>query len=208
MRIVITESQKRRILLESASEELGNILKSGKNFVKRIVDDFQKQVGIDARIFLSFTASINGFMGPIAQFLEGKFPQLTEDEFSLILIGITATYFIDNEKHLKKIYDKIREEGLSNVFEKVLKKSDELRNTLFDFLESLNFNFYRVSNMLSFAFIIPLFYPIMDMVHNRSLEGVDLKDFATRIISYGGITISSILFRDLFIKLVRRFREK
>jgi hypothetical protein len=62
--------------------------------------------------------------------------------------------------------------------------------------------------MLSFAFILPLFYPIMDMVHNRSLEGVDLKDFATRIISYGGITISSILFKDLFIKLVRRFREK
>jgi hypothetical protein len=208
MKIVITESQKRRILLESSSEELGNILKGGKNLVKGVVDGFQTQVNIDARIFLSFTASINGFMGPIAQFLEGKFPQLTENEFQLILIGITATYFIDNEKHLKKIYDKIREEGLSNIFETVLKKSDELRNALFDFLESLNFNFYRVSNMLSFAFIIPLFFPIMDMVNNRSLEGVDLRDFAARILSYAGITISSILFKDLFIKLVRRFREK
>jgi hypothetical protein len=37
---------------------------------------------------------------------------------------------------------------------------------------------------------------------------VDLKDFAARILSYAGITISSILFKDLFIKLVRRFREK
>ena len=62
--------------------------------------------------------------------------------------------------------------------------------------------------MLSFAFIIPLFFPIMDMVNNRSLEGVDLRDFAARILSYAGITISSILFKDLFIKLVRRFREK
>ena len=208
MKIVITESQKRRILLESASEELGNILKRGKNFVKETVDEFQTQFGIDAKIFLSFSASVTGFMGPIAQFLEGKFPQLTEEQFSLILIGITATYFIDNQKHLKKIYDKIREEGLSNIFEKVLKKSDELRNALFDFLESLNFSFYRVSNMLSFAFIIPLISPIINMVHSGSLEGVDMKDFATRIISYAGITISGILFKNLLIRLIRRFKEK
>jgi hypothetical protein len=208
MKIVITESQKRRILLESASEELGNILKRGKNFVKETVDELQTQFGIDAKIFLSFSASVTGFMGPITQFLEGKFPQLTEEQFSLILIGITATYFIDNQKHLKKIYDKIREEGLSNIFEKVLKKSDELRNALFDFLESLNFSFYRVSNMLSFAFIIPLISPIINMVHSGSLEGVDMKDFATRIISYAGITISGILFKNLLIRLIRRFKEK
>ena len=100
MKIVITESQKRRILLESASEVLGDILKRGKNFVKETVDELQTQFGIDAKIFLSFSASVTGFMGPIAQFLEGKFPQLTEEQFSLILIGITATYFIDNQKHL------------------------------------------------------------------------------------------------------------
>ena len=46
------------------------------------------------------------------------------------------------------------------------------------------------------------------MVHSGSLEGVDMKDFATRIISYAGITISGILFKNLLIRLIRRFKEK
>jgi hypothetical protein len=62
--------------------------------------------------------------------------------------------------------------------------------------------------MLSFAFIIPLISPIINMVHSGSLEGVDMKDFATRIISYAGITISGILFKNLLIRLIRRFKEK
>jgi hypothetical protein len=207
MRIVITESQKRIILSESYSEELGNILKKSSNFVKKIVDGFQNQVGIDASLFLSFTASVAGFMKPIEQFVQGRFPQLTTDDVTLILVGVTSTYFLDNKKHIKKIYDKIREEGLSSIFEKVLKKSDQLRNTLLDFLDSLNVNFHKISNMLSFAFIIPLLKPTYEMVMSGSLEGINLREFAVRIISYAGITISSILFKELFTKIVKRFRE-
>ena len=76
-----------------------------------------------------------------------------------------------------------------------------------DFLDSLNVNFHKISNMLSFAFIIPLLKPTYEMVMSGSLEGINLREFAVRIISYAGITISSILFKELFTKIVKRFRE-
>ena len=41
---------------------------------------------------------IGGFMGPVEDFIRGRFPELSEQELLYILIGVIATYFIDNKK--------------------------------------------------------------------------------------------------------------
>jgi CRISPR/Cas system CSM-associated protein Csm2 small subunit len=208
MRIVITESQKRRILLESTGEELANIMKQGVDSVKYIIDELKNKFNFDLQFLLTWGASVGGFISPIAQFVSGKYPELTDYDIALILLGVISTYYYENKKLIREVYDKINEEGLTKIFKDVLKKSDELKNTFVDFLNSLGVTFHKVSNIFSYSFIIPLIPTLLNITLDGSFDGVDLREVAVRILSYGAVSVSTILFKEIFTKIIRRFREK
>jgi hypothetical protein len=46
------------------------------------------------------------------------------------------------------------------------------------------------------------------MVTDGLVTNSDLKNLATRVIAFTGLTISGILFKDLITKMVRRFKGK
>ena len=207
MKIIITEQQKRMILTESTGENLGNVIKQNTERIKTIVEEAQKQIGMNLQFLLTWGAGIGGFMGPVEDFVRGKYPEIDESELVLILIGVIATYFIDNKKIVTKIYTKIQEEGLSKVFDNILKKTDILRQTFVNFIDSLGLTFHKITNMLSYTFIIPLLPMIYQMVEEGSTENIDLKQLAIRIISFTGLTLSGIIFKELLTKLVKRFKS-
>jgi hypothetical protein len=45
------------------------------------------------------------------------------------------------------------------------------------------------------------------MVEDGSTENVDFKQLAIRIISFTGLTLSGIIFKELLSKLVKRFKS-
>lgn len=207
MKIIITEQQKRIIITESTGEELGNLIKQNTERVKKIVNEAQDQIGMNLQFLLTWGAGIGGFMGPVEDFVRGKYPEIDESELVLILIGVIATYFVDNKKIVTKIYTKIYEDGLSGIFDRILKKTDTLRNTFIEFIDSLGLTFHKITNMLSYTFIIPILPMIYQMVEDGSTENVDFKKLAIRIISFTGLTLSGIIFKELLSKLVKRFKS-
>lgn len=207
MKIIITEQQKRIIITESTGEELGNLIKQNTERVKEIIKEAQNQIGMNLQFLLTWGAGIGGFMGPVEDFVREKYPEIDESELVLILIGVIATYFVDNKKIVTKIYTKIYEDGLSGIFDRILKKTDTLRNTFIEFIDSLGLTFHKITNMLSYTFIIPILPMIYQMVEDGSTENVDLKQLAIRIISFTGLTLSGIIFKELLSKLVKRFKS-
>lgn len=207
MKIIITEQQKRIILTESASEELGSIIKKNTRRVKNIIDQVQTQTGINLGFLITWGAGIGGFVGPVEDFVRGRYPEMDDREITLVLMGVIATYFIDNKKIVTKIYSDIHENGLSKIFENILKKSDLLRDTFIDFIDSLGVSFSRVTNMLSYTFIIPLIEPIYELVRFGTLGNIDPKEFTIRIIGSTGAILSGIIFKELISKMVRRFKS-
>ena len=207
MKIIITEQQKRIIITESTGEELGNLIKQNTERVKEIINEAQNQIGMNLQFLLTWGAGIGGFMGPVEDFVRGKYPEIDESELVLILIGVIATYFVDNKKIVTKIYTKIYEDGLSGIFDRILKKTDTLRNTFIEFIDSLGLTFHKITNMLSYTFIIPILPMIYQMVEDGSTENVDFKQLAIRIISFTGLTLSGIIFKELLSKLVKRFKS-
>lgn len=207
MKIIITEQQKRIIITESTGEELGNLIKQNTERVKEIIKEAQNQIGMNLQFLLTWGAGIGGFMGPVEDFVREKYPEIDESELVLILIGVIATYFVDNKKIVTKIYTKIYEDGLSGIFDRILKKTDTLRNTFIEFIDSLGLTFHKITNMLSYTFIIPILPMIYQMVEDGSTENVDFKQLAIRIISFTGLTLSGIIFKELLSKLVKRFKS-
>lgn len=203
--ILITESQKRVLLYESVNEEFTDIIKRNYDFVKDVVNQASEQMGMNLQFLITWGASIGGFIGPLNEFIQGRFPELTEEQITLILTGIIATYYIDNKKLVVKILNEIKSKGIMGEFTSVLRKSSQLKETFVEFINSLNITLHKVTNIMSYAFLIPLIPIIYNSAVNQVISSSDVKEIALRISAFGLLTVSGIAVKELFSKLIKRF---
>ena len=207
MKIAVTEHQKKFIITESISEEFNSIIERGYNFTKEILEKSAEQIGINIQFAITWGASIGGMVGPLNDFIKNTESEMSDIEISLLLTGIIASYYVDNKEYVKKILTKIKEEGLSEVFLRVFKKSQELKNAFFDFIESLNITLHKVTNIMSYTFIIPIIPMLYDMATSSNLDGEQISEIAKRLASFGVLTVSGILVKELINKIIKRFKS-
>jgi len=70
--IIITEQQRRFILMEMANEEMDRTIGENDKLMKRIAKEASEQINFDLTILGTFSLSIGGLMGPVEQFLSGE----------------------------------------------------------------------------------------------------------------------------------------
>jgi hypothetical protein len=206
MNILITESQQRMLLIESIGDELGNVITQNESLGKSITHKIKEIIGVDKVGLLTFGATIGGFIAPVSQFIEGKFPHMSDVDISLLLTGVVATFFYNTPKLMDKIKSLISEKGLESEFEETLSKTKELYSSFFDFMESLNITLFKVSNVLGFAFLIPLL-PYIHEIAQNNLSSDDIHKIIKSVLSYGVITVSSVIFKEVMTKLIKRLRD-
>ena len=207
MSVLINENQKKILIKESLIKDISDTVKNNFEFAKEILQASKEQMGINLQFLLTWGASIGGFVGPLTQFVEGENPELTPTQVTSIMIGITATYYLDNKKTIYEILKKIKEDGLGEVFVKTLKKAEKLKSSFLSFIESLNLTFHKVSNMMTYTFIIPLVEKILQMSQGGEITDQDIRQLALRIGSFGLLTVSSIAVVSLVKRMVKRFRD-
>jgi hypothetical protein len=206
--LLINENQKRIILRESVNNEFGDMVKQNYKFVKDVLKMSSKQMGMNFEFLFTWGASIGGFVGPLNEFISGRYPNVSDVEMSLILTGIIATFYMNNKEMIRKILEKIKSEGLSEEFKTGLNKANQLKSTFVDFMEGLNITLHSVTNIMSYAFIIPLIPIVYSAVNSGAFKTGDAKEIAVRLVSFGVLTVSGIVMKELFSKLIRVFKEK
>ena len=205
--ILINESQKQRLLLESTGGEIENTVKKNYQLVKKILSTSSKQLKMDLKFLITWGASIGGMVGPINDFIQGKYPELNDVQLSLLLTGVIATYYFDNKSLMDKLYIKLNEEGIFKQFLTTIKKCDELRDSFLNFIDSLGITLHKVTNMMSYTFIIPLLPLIYNMAMSGSTSEKEISEIVLRITSFGLVAVSGVIMKELVSKIVRRFRS-
>lgn len=204
--ILINENQKRRLILEGSGDFIVETLSKNYDFVKKVIKDSSSQIGLNLEFLVSWGATIGGFVGPLEEFLRGAEPSLSDLEVSLILTGIISSYYLDNKEYVKKIIDTIKEKGLYKPFKKVLTKSKEFKSVFSDFISSLGITLHKVTNILSYTFILPLLPILYKMVTENNINSSEINNLSKRLIGFGLLTVSGIILKQLLTKIAKRFK--
>jgi len=208
MDIIINESQKNKLLLETKSQEIPNKIKRAKNFAYNVIENTKKQLGLDLKFLLTWGASIGGIMHPLNEFINGQYPELNNSDVSLIIVGAVSIVFFNNEEIFNKIKETLKDKEILDSLRTAVGKTEELKNVFVKFLSSLNLSLHQMTNVISYAFIIPSLPSIYEIVSSGSFSSNQIQIIAKRIIASISITLSGILVKELIQKLVNRFSSK
>ena len=206
MDIILSEHQYSKLLTEEKKSEVKQSFDESKKFVRDVVSDVKKQYKIDFSFALTWGAAIGGFVGPIARYMDGKYPSLTHSDITLLSFACILTYFSSNKDKLSKVLDLIKEKKLVTYFQQMLMKSEDLKESFFGFLSSLNITFSKVGNMLAYTFLVPL-VPMLKHVADMDLPKDQLDLLIKSIIGYAAVLTSSVVVRDVVEKIIKRFRD-
>lgn len=206
MDIILSEHQYSKLLTEEKKSEVSQSVSESKKFVKDVISDIKTQYKIDFSFALTWGAAIGGFVGPIARYMEGKYPSLTHSDITLLSFACILTYFSSNKDKLSKVLDLIKEKKLVTYFQQMLMKSEDLKESFFEFLSSLNITFSKVGNMLAYTFLVPL-VPMLKHVADMDLPKDQLDLLIKSIIGYAAVLTSSVVVRDVVEKIIKRFRD-
>ena len=206
MKVLITESQYLQILRENKENEIEETFSNSKDFAKKIISDTKKQYNIDFSFLATWGSVIGGFVGPISKYMEGRYPNLSETDITLITFGIILTFFSNKKEKLGKVLEIIKEKKLITFFDRALMKAYDLKDAFFNFIESLNITFSKVSNMIAYTFLVPL-VPLIKEISEMNLNSDQIELLAMGLSHYTGGIIASKVVTLLVTKMIERFKS-
>jgi hypothetical protein len=207
MDIIVSEIQKKQLILESRNNLISQTLKKSKVFAKTVIEKSENQTGLDLRFLLTWGTTIGGIMQPLNEFISGEFPTFNESDISLIIVGVVSIVFFNNENVFNKLIKIIKEKGLFDAFKSAMKKTSELKNVFFNFIESLNITVHKLSNIVSYAFLIPIIPMIYEISKDTHISPYNLELITKRIVSAITVTISGVALKEIISKLLKRFSK-
>jgi len=206
MRITITESQYKNIIIENRNSSIENELKESDSFFKNLVKSAKQQLNLDLTFLVTWGATIGGFMHPISEFIKNGQMEISNQDLSLITIGCVLTYFTDNKKMLFEVLEKIKEKKLISEFNLMLKQCNKLKSYFLNFVEGLNLSIYNISMMIGYTFLIPLLPKLLE-ISKHDLSPDEISEITKRISLYLGSTLSSKLIYELVKKTIKKFKS-
>jgi hypothetical protein len=205
MDFLINESQLRVILQEQDQSKMSDYMKELYSFTSNLVTKAKKSYGLNLKLLLTWGASVGGLVMPLDRFIKSGRFELTDEQATLILVGIACTFFYDNAKSLRKILLKIKDEGLEDTFKEVLVKSKNLKNSFTTFLKSVNVTLGSTLELVTYSFLIPIITDIQSAI----VDGGDLQTtamtIAKRLVASGVVLVGQIALTETIKKILKKF---
>jgi hypothetical protein len=200
MEITISEDIQRKLITESLMGDLSKALSNISQIGKENLKDTQRMMKFDLKFLLTWSATIGGFMGPLTQYIKDQNVEITEANINLIVVGVCATLFYNNEKLVAELVSKIKEEGLLPVFESALEKGAELRSALMRFLESIGLTVGNLFAIASFTFLIPIIGILNTYATSGEITPESIQEISERIAMAGVTALSATTIRNFLKK--------
>lgn len=207
MKVVLTEEQYRRILKEGYNEKVGSSLMKLHDFSKKVVADAAHQLKFDFRFLVSYGAGIGAILQSVFEYLDGNFNGLSDTQIAgLAVMAVGVVFFED--KDLKSALSKINEMGLTDELDQAVTYTDKLKSKFSYLLKLLGVSIHRVSNIVSYSFLIPILSIVIDIVTKHGVDSTQFQMLIESLLTSGLIAVEGVALRDVLLKAGEMIEEK
>jgi len=204
MNYIITEHQMKIITEGVTGTKFGENMRRLYSFSARLISKVEKKYGLNLRLLSTWGPAVGGFVMPLDNFIKSGSFNFTEQQSALVLIGVAASIFFDNKPLLKKVVDKIKEEGLVDGFKQVLNEAKSLRKVFVQFMESLSTSITSTSEIISYSFLIPIITDIQNTLVKNPDIAKSSELIAERLISSGVVIVGAVALTEVISKILKR----
>lgn len=204
MDFIISQNQLNVILEEHSPNDITDNLRKLYDFTRELIDKSMSVWGLNAKFLITWGAALGGMILPLKNWLETQNFEITKEQTFLLLLGIACNYYYDNSDFIRNVMQKIKDEGLLDVFKKLYQKSEELKNALVEFLRSLKIFGDSMTSIMSYAFVLPVLGDIYQMFGGEdvfeSAKMISQRIAASGVVLIVGHSLTSFIEKILKLK--------
>jgi len=207
MDFLINESQLNFLVESENTEKFTRNMKQLNSFTVNLINKAKRIFGLNFKFLVTWGPVIGGFVGPLDKYIRDNYLEFSEDSIILITLGIACTYFYQNKKETKKLYEQIEKEGLVSFFEEMLLKSKQLKDSFVSFMESLNLTLGTTVEMIHYSFLIPIINDLQLVAHGATSIANASKIIVERLLTSGVVLVAGQILIDVISKILKRFKK-
>ena len=204
MDFLINESQLKIILEQQNPHNLNDDMNELYSFTKSLVEKAKKIYGINIKLLLTWGAAVGGLVMPLSDFIQTGSFDLSEDQEVLLLVGAACSFFYDNAKMLRSVYEKIEMEGLGEVFKEVLLKGKNLKEAFIKFMIASSITIGSLLELMSYAFLIPIITDLQQIANNNSDLTATGILITKRLVASGVIVVGQVALAKTITKILKK----
>jgi methyl-accepting chemotaxis protein len=206
MDFLINEQQLRIILQEQDKSKMTDYMKELYSFTTNVVNKVAKKYELNLKMLMTWGTAVGGLLMPLDRYLMSGNFEMSDSERFLVLAGVASIIFFENKRIVSKIIKKIKDEVLEDIFDISLNKAVELKNTFFEFLNSLNLSISTFIDIMAYSFLLP----ILTDIHSVATNVTDVNEAAMmiskRLLASGVVAGGGTLLNSIIKKLIKRFK--
>lgn len=173
MRLIVTESQYKSILLEEKINSIINkVENSQKNFLSH-VKKIEKIFDVNLPDLKKNSLPLGGMSYLLGDFLKKDQKNIKSDDVGLIILTTLLPYFSNNLETLKKLLEEIKKRNLVDIFDTCLYKFSSLKDSFENFMNSLPVPYKK--DPLYYSFLLPVI-PDLYFIANKSKYHIDVDE--------------------------------
>jgi hypothetical protein len=207
MDFLINESQLNFLVESENTEKFTRNMKQLNSFTVNLINKAKRIFGLNFKFLVTWGPVIGGFVGPLDKYIRDNYLEFSEDSIILITLGIACTYFYQNKKETKKLYEQIEEQGLVSFFEEMLLKSKQLKDSFVSFMESLNLTLGTTVEMIHYSFLIPIINDLQQVAHGATSIANASKIIVERLLTSGVVLVAGQILIDVISKILKIFKR-
>lgn len=204
MDFLINESQLKIILEQQNPHNLNDDMNELYSFTKSLVEKAKTIYGINIKLLLTWGAAVGGLVMPLSDFIQTGSFDLSEDQEVLLLVGAACSFFYDNAKMLRSVYEKIEMEGLGEVFKEVLLKGKNLKEAFIKFMIASSITIGSLLEIMGYAFLIPIITDLQQIANNNSDLTATGILIAKRLVASGVIVVGQVALAKTITKILKK----
>jgi hypothetical protein len=207
MNVLITEQQNKLILLEGMSDIMSAIFEHGADFSANLYKRIMKRYKFNLKILLTFGAGVGALMEPLMEFLKGNYPDLNEEQITLLVVATVCVVFNEGKEVLKQVLPIIKKQNLENEFTSGVNKVKALITSFKGFVATLGNSAAFISDVMSYIYLIPVLGYLATFVSQNSLTPEQIENLVKLLVASSSLHVTTAFLEESIKRMLDNLRK-